>query len=157
MEGSNFIDYVRIFVRSGNGGGGSVHWRREKYVPMGGPDGGDGGKGGSIILRGNKQLWTLLHLKYKKHIHADNGASGEGGMRSGRSAEDIIIEVPLGTVAKNGETFEKEFEILEDGQEVVWLKGGRGGQGNTHFKTSTKQAPHYAQPGEEADRCRVYV
>ena len=149
MEGSNFIDYVRIFVRSGNGGGGSVHWRREKYVPMGGPDGGDGGKGGSIILRGNKQLWTLLHLKYKKHIHADNGASGEGGMRSGRSAEDIIIEVPLGTVAKNGETFEKEFEILEDGQEVVWLKGGRGGQGNTHFKTSTKQAPHYAQPGEE--------
>ena len=149
MEGSNFIDYVRIFVRSGNGGGGSVHWRREKYVPMGGPDGGDGGKGGSIILRGNKQLWTLLHLKYKKHIHADNGASGEGGMRSGRSADDIIIEVPLGTVAKNGETFEKEFEILEDGQEIVWLKGGRGGQGNTHFKTSTKQAPHYAQPGEE--------
>lgn len=149
MEGSNFIDYVRIFVRSGNGGGGSVHWRREKYVPMGGPDGGDGGKGGSIILRGNKQLWTLLHLKYKKHIHADNGASGEGGMRSGRSADDIIIEVPLGTVAKNGETFEKEFEILEDGQEIIWLKGGRGGQGNTHFKTSTKQAPHYAQPGEE--------
>ena len=151
MEGSNFIDYVRIFIRSGNGGGGSVHWRREKYVPMGGPDGGDGGKGGSIILRGNKQLWTLLHLKYRKHIHADNGKSGEGGMRSGKGGEDIIIEVPLGTIAKNGETFEKELEILEDGQEIVWLKGGRGGQGNTHFKTSTKQAPHYAQPGEEGE------
>ena len=121
MEGSNFIDYVRVFVRSGNGGGGSVHWRREKYVPMGGPDGGDGGRGGSIILRGNKQLWTLLHLKYRKHIHADDGKSGEGGMRSGKGGEDIIIEVPLGTIAKNGETGEKEAEILEDGQEIAWL------------------------------------
>ena len=148
MEGSNFIDYVKIFVRSGNGGGGSVHFRREKYVPKGGPDGGDGGKGGSIILRGNKQLWTLLHLKYKKHIHADNGAYGEGGLRSGKAGEDIIIEVPLGTVAKNGDTFEKEVEILEDGQEVVWLEGGRGGQGNNHFKTAVNQTPRYAQPGE---------
>lgn len=148
MEGSNFIDYVKIFVRSGNGGGGSVHFRREKYVPKGGPDGGDGGKGGSIILRGNKQLWTLLHLKYKKHIHADNGAHGEGGLRSGKAGEDIIIEVPLGTVAKNGDTFEKELEILEDGQEVVWLEGGRGGQGNNHFKTAVNQTPRYAQPGE---------
>ena len=151
MEGSNFIDYVKIFVRSGNGGGGSVHFRREKYVPKGGPDGGDGGRGGHIILRGNKQLWTLLHLKYKKHIHADNGAYGEGGLRSGKAGEDIIIEVPLGTVAKNGETFEKEVEILEDGQEVIWLKGGRGGQGNNHYKTAVNQTPRYAQPGEEGE------
>jgi len=146
---SNFIDYVKIFLRSGNGGNGSVHFRREKYVPMGGPDGGDGGKGGSIILRGNKQLWTLLHLKYKKHIHANNGQSGGGALRSGKGADDIIIEVPLGTIAKNGDTFEKEAEILEDGQEIVWLKGGRGGQGNNHFKTATKQTPRYAQTGEE--------
>ncbi|MCC6515322.1 MAG: GTPase ObgE [Chitinophagales bacterium] len=151
MEGSNFIDYVKIFIRSGNGGGGSVHFRREKYVPKGGPDGGDGGRGGHIILRGNKQLWTLLHLKYKKHIHADNGAYGEGGLRSGKAGEDIIIEVPLGTVAKNGETFEKEVEILEDGQEVIWLKGGRGGQGNNHYKTAVNQTPRYAQPGEEGE------
>lgn len=148
MEGTNFIDYVKIFLRSGNGGGGSVHFRREKYVPKGGPDGGDGGRGGNIILRGNKQLWTLLHLKYKKHIHADNGAYGEGGLRSGKSGEDIIIEVPLGTVAKDGETGIKEFEILEDGQEIVWMAGGRGGLGNNNFKTSVNQAPRYAQPGE---------
>lgn len=151
MEGSNFIDYVRIFIRSGNGGNGSVHFRREKYVPMGGPDGGDGGRGGHIILRGNKQLWTLLHLKYKKHIHADNGKSGEGGLRTGKNGEDIIIEVPLGTVAKDGESFEKELEILEDGQEIIWMKGGRGGQGNNHFKSATNQAPRYAQPGEEGE------
>ncbi|MCW3110357.1 MAG: GTPase Obg, partial [Segetibacter sp.] len=148
MEVNNFIDYVKIFVRSGNGGGGSVHFRREKYVPMGGPDGGDGGRGGHIILKGNKQLWTLLHLKYKKHIHADNGNSGEGGLRSGKMGEDIIIEVPLGTIVKDGETGEKEIEILDDGQEVIWMKGGRGGQGNNHFKTATKQAPRYAQSGE---------
>ncbi|MBP6048378.1 MAG: GTPase ObgE [Chitinophagales bacterium] len=148
MEGSNFIDYVKIFIRSGNGGGGSVHFRREKYVPKGGPDGGDGGRGGHIILRGNKQLWTLLHLKYKKHIHADNGAYGEGGLRSGKAGEDIIIEVPLGTIAKDAETGQKEVEILEDGQEVIWLKGGRGGQGNNHFKTAVHQTPRYAQPGE---------
>ena len=148
MEGTNFIDYVKIFLRSGNGGGGSVHFRREKYVPKGGPDGGDGGRGGNIILRGNKQLWTLLHLKYKKHIHADNGAYGEGGLRSGKSGEDIIIEVPLGTVAKDGDTGIKEFEILEDGQEIVWMAGGRGGLGNNNFKTSVNQAPRYAQPGE---------
>lgn len=144
----NFIDYVKIFVRSGNGGGGSIHFRREKYVPMGGPDGGDGGRGGHIILKGNKQLWTLLHLKFKKHIHADNGNSGEGGLRSGKMGQDIIIEVPLGTIVKDGETGEKEIEILEDGQEVIWMKGGRGGQGNNHFKTATKQAPRYAQSGE---------
>ncbi|MCB0507936.1 MAG: GTPase ObgE [Chitinophagales bacterium] len=149
MEGSNFIDYVKIFVRSGNGGRGSIHFHREKYIPKGGPDGGDGGRGGNIILRGNKQLWTLLHLKYKKHIHAQNGAGGEGGLRSGKAGEDIIIEVPLGTIAKDGETGNKEAEILEDGQEIIWLKGGRGGQGNNHFKSPTNQTPRYAQPGEE--------
>jgi len=149
MEGSNFIDYVKIFVRSGNGGNGSVHFRREKYIPKGGPDGGDGGRGGNIILRGNKQLWTLLHLKYRKHIHADNGKSGEGGLRSGKHGEDVIIEVPLGTIARDAETNEKEAEILEDGQEIILLKGGRGGQGNNHFKTSVNQTPRYAQPGEE--------
>ncbi len=148
MEGSNFIDYVKIFIRSGNGGGGSVHFRREKYVPKGGPDGGDGGRGGHVILRGNKQLWTLLHLKYKKHIHADNGSYGEGGLRTGKNGEDIIIEVPLGTIGRNGENGEKEVEILEDGQEIIWLKGGRGGQGNNHYKTPVNQAPRYAQPGE---------
>ncbi len=148
MEGGNFVDYVKLFVRSGNGGGGSVHFRREKYVPKGGPDGGDGGRGGHIILRGNKQLWTLLHLKYRKHIHAEDGKSGEGALRSGISGKDIIIEVPLGTIAKDVDTGLKEVEILDDGQEVIWLQGGRGGQGNNHFKSATNQAPHYAQPGE---------
>ena len=148
MEGSNFIDYVKIFLRSGNGGGGSVHFRREKYVPKGGPDGGDGGRGGNIILKGNRQLWTLLHLKFKKHIHADNGAYGEGGLRTGKAGEDVIIEVPLGTVAKDAETGKKEFEILEDGQEIIWMQGGRGGQGNNHYKTAVNQTPRYAQPGE---------
>lgn len=148
MEGGNFVDYVKIFVRSGNGGAGSVHFRREKYVPKGGPDGGDGARGGHIILKGNKQLWTLLHLKYRKHIKADNGEGGKGALCSGKQGEDIIIEVPLGTVARDAETGEKEIEILEDGQEVIWLVGGRGGQGNNHFKTATNQAPHFAQPGE---------
>lgn len=146
---SNFIDYVKIFVRSGNGGAGSVHFRREKYVPKGGPDGGDGGKGGSIILKGNKQLWTLLHLKYRKHIHADNGNGGEGGLRKGKDGADVILEVPLGTIAKDAETGEKEAEILEEGQEIVWLSGGRGGLGNNHFKTAVNQTPRFAQPGEE--------
>src|SRR3954466_11350892 len=145
---SNFVDYVKICCRSGAGGAGAVHFHRDKHTAKGGPDGGDGGRGGHIILRGNKQLWTLLHLKYKKHIHADNGKSGEGGLRSGKTAEDIIVEVPLGTIVKDGETGEKEIEILEDGQEVIWMKGGRGGQGNNHFKTATKQAPRYAQSGE---------
>lgn len=149
MEGGNFIDYVKIFVQSGNGGPGSMHFRREKYVPKGGPDGGDGGRGGHIILRGNKQLWTLLHLKYRKHIKAQHGEGGKGALCSGKQGEDIVLEVPLGTVAKDAETGEKEIEILEDGQEVVWLAGGIGGLGNNHFKTSTNQAPHYAQPGRQ--------
>jgi len=148
VEGGNFVDYVKLFVRSGNGGNGSVHFRREKYVPKGGPDGGDGGRGGNIILKGNKQLWTLLHLKYRKHIHAEDGKSGSGALCSGTAGKDIFIEVPLGTVAKDAETGIKEAEIMYDGQEVVWLHGGRGGQGNNHFKTATNQAPHYAQQGE---------
>ena len=126
-----------------------MHFRREKHVPKGGPDGGDGGRGGHIILRGSSQIWTLLHLKYKKHVIAEPGKGGDGGRRTGADGKDMILEVPLGTVAKDAETGEKRFEITTDGQEVVLTKGGRGGLGNDHFKTSTNQAPHYAQPGEE--------
>lgn len=146
---SNFIDYVKIFVQSGHGGAGSVHFRREKFVDNGGPDGGDGGRGGHIILRGSSNLWTLLHLKYKKHIKAEPGKGGEGAKRAGAYGKDVIIEVPLGTVAKDAETGERILEITEDGQQVVLLSGGRGGLGNHHFKTSTNQAPDYAQKGEE--------
>jgi GTP-binding protein len=149
MADSNFIDYVKFCSRSGAGGAGSVHFRREKHVPKGGPDGGDGGRGGHIILRGTTQVWTLLHLKYKKHVIADPGKGGDGGRRTGADGRDMILEVPLGTVAKDAETGEKRFEITTDGQEVILTKGGRGGLGNDHFKTSTNQAPHYAQPGEE--------
>ncbi|TVP49864.1 MAG: GTPase ObgE [Mongoliibacter sp.] len=148
MADSNFIDYVKFCSRSGAGGPGSVHFRREKHVPKGGPDGGDGGRGGHIILRGNAQHWTLLHLKYKKHVIAEEGKGGEGGRRKGRDGNDIILEVPLGTIAKDAETMELRHEITEDGQEVILTSGGRGGLGNDHFKTSTNQAPHYAQPGE---------
>lgn len=149
MADSNFIDYVKFCSRSGAGGAGSVHFRREKHVPKGGPDGGDGGRGGHIILRGNSQLWTLLHLKYKKHVIAEDGKGGEGGRRKGRDGSDVILEVPLGTVAKDAETMEVRFEITDEGQEVVLTSGGRGGLGNDHFKTATNQAPHFAQPGEE--------
>jgi len=145
----NFIDYVKFCSRSGAGGSGSVHFRREKHVPKGGPDGGDGGRGGHIILRGNAQHWTLLHLKYKKHVIADNGKGGEGGRRKGADGNDMILDVPLGTIAKDAETGELRCEITEDGQEVILTKGGRGGLGNDHFKSATNQAPHYAQPGEE--------
>jgi GTPase len=148
LADSNFIDYVKFCSRSGAGGAGSVHFRREKHVPKGGPDGGDGGRGGHIILRGNAQLWTLLHLKYKKHVIAEDGKGGEGGRRTGRDGNDVILEVPLGTVAKDAETNEVRFEISDDGQEVVLTPGGRGGLGNDHFKTATNQAPHFAQPGE---------
>ena len=148
MADSNFIDYVKFCSRSGAGGAGSVHFRREKHVPKGGPDGGDGGRGGHIILRGNAQHWTLLHLKYKKHVIADAGKGGEGGRRTGADGKDVILDVPLGTVAKDAETGEKRFEITEDGQEVILTRGGRGGLGNDHFKTATNQAPHFAQPGE---------
>jgi GTP-binding protein len=149
MADSNFIDYVKFCSRSGAGGAGAMHFRREKHVPKGGPDGGDGGRGGHIILRGTTQVWTLLHLKYKKHVIAEPGKGGDGGRRTGADGKDMILEVPLGTVAKDAETGEKRFEITADGQEIILTKGGRGGLGNDHFKTSTNQAPHYAQPGEE--------
>ncbi|MFN8287360.1 MAG: GTPase ObgE [Chitinophagales bacterium] len=147
MAAQNFIDYVKIFVKSGKGGAGASSFRREKYIPKGGPDGGDGGRGGHIILRGNSQLWTLLHLKYQKHISAEDGAKGQGALCAGKDGEDVIIEVPLGTVARDFETGEVDVEITEDGQEYVWMEGGKGGRGNNHFKTSTNQAPTYAQQG----------
>lgn len=148
MSASNFVDYVKIFCRSGSGGNGSSHFRREKFVEFGGPDGGDGGKGGSVILRGNTQFWTLIHLKYKRHIFAEDGESGSGSRCTGSEGDDAIIEVPLGTVAKDAETGEVIGEVTEDGQQVVILSGGRPGLGNWNFKTSTNQAPRYAQEGQ---------
>lgn len=148
MEKSNFVDQIKIFCRSGHGGAGSKHFMRNKLTAMGGPDGGDGGRGAHIILKGNVQLWTLLHLRYFKNVLAENGANGSGNNSTGRFGKDIFIEVPLGTIAKNDETGEVEAEILEDGQEIILVKGGRGGLGNSNFKTSTNQAPEYAQPGE---------
>ncbi len=148
MSSPNFIDYVKFCSRSGAGGAGSAHFRREKFVPKGGPDGGDGGRGGHIILKGNSQLWTLLHLKYKKHVIASDGKPGEGGRRKGADGQDIVLEVPLGTIAKKADTEEFILEITHDGQEVILTSGGRGGLGNDHFKTSTNQSPRYAQPGE---------
>ena len=148
MEKSNFVDQIKIFGRSGHGGAGSKHFMRNKLTAMGGPDGGDGGRGAHIILKGNTQLWTLLHLRYYKNILAEDGENGSKNNSSGRTGKDIIIEVPLGTIARDEESGEKEVEILEDGQEVILLKGGRGGLGNSNFKTSTNQAPDYAQPGE---------
>ena len=148
MASDNFVDYVKIHTKSGNGGGGSAHFRREKYIPKGGPDGGDGGRGGHVIVRGNKQLWTLLHLKYHKHIKADHGVHGSGALKTGAQGKDSYIEVPLGTIAKDGETGEILFEITEDGEEQIIQQGGRGGLGNNHFKSPTNQTPRYAQPGE---------
>ncbi len=148
MAESNFVDYVKIFCRSGKGGAGSAHFLRTRGNPRGGPDGGDGGRGGHIILKGNAQLWTLLHLKYTKHLHAEDGEGGGRSQLHGADGKDVIIEVPLGTVLRDAETMEIEGEITEDGQTLVVLKGGRGGLGNEHFKTATNQAPHYAQPGE---------
>ena len=151
MADSNFIDYVKIYCRSGNGGPGSTHMRREKYVPKGGPDGGDGGRGGHIILRANPQFWTLIHLKYRKHIMAEHGASGSGQLQTGKNGEDIILDVPLGTVAKNAETGEILFEMVEPFEERILVKGGRGGLGNNNFKTATNQTPRYSQPGEPCE------
>jgi GTP-binding protein len=149
MSDSNFVDYVKIFCASGNGGAGSKHFMRSKTNPRGGPDGGDGGRGGHIILKGNKQLWTLLHLKFTKHLRAEHGENGARQLRHGANGKDIIIEVPLGTVAKDAETGEFACEITEDEQMVIIVPGGRGGLGNDHFKTATMQAPKFAQPGEE--------
>jgi GTP-binding protein len=151
MAESNFVDYVKIMCRSGHGGAGSVHFLRTRFTAKGGPDGGDGGRGGHIILRGNKQLWTLLHLKYRKHVIAGVGESGSRNLRHGANGKDEILEVPLGTVAKDAETGEVLFEITDDGQEKVLAKGGRGGLGNDHFKSSTLQAPRFAQPGEPGE------
>jgi GTP-binding protein len=148
MASDNFVDYVKINCTSGNGGGGSTHYRREKYIPLGGPDGGDGGRGGHIILKGNTQLWTLLHLKFQKHVKAGHGAHGSGQLKTGAEGEDKYIEVPLGTIAKDAETGEVLFEISEDGEERILVPGGRGGRGNNHFKSSTNRAPQFAQPGE---------
>lgn len=150
MADSNFIDYVKILCRSGKGGAGSRHFHRAKYVPKGGPDGGDGGRGGHIILRGNRNLWTLLHLRYQRHVFATNGESGGAGRSFGRDGEDRIIEVPIGTTVFDADTGEFLCEVTEDGQEVKLLRGGKGGLGNWHFATSTNRAPRYAQPGQPA-------
>tara|TARA_B100000287_G_scaffold352061_1_gene341385 strand:+ start:183 stop:1172 length:990 start_codon:yes stop_codon:yes gene_type:complete len=147
MSNPNFIDHIKIFCKSGNGGSGSSSFRREKFVPKGGPDGGDGGKGGDIILKGNSQLWTLLHLRYTKHLKAENGENGQGSKKHGKNGKDIIIEVPLGTIAKSVENENNLLEILNHNEEKILLKGGIGGLGNVHFKSSTKQAPQYSQPG----------
>jgi Obg family GTPase CgtA len=151
VEKSNFVDQIRIFCRSGHGGAGSKHFLRTKFNPQAGPDGGDGGRGGHIILRGNKNLWTLLHLRYYKNVLAENGQSGNKNNMTGRDGKDVIIEVPLGTLARDEETGEKEAEILEDGQEIIWMRGGRGGLGNARFATATNQAPEHAQPGEPGE------
>ena len=148
MAETNFVDYVKIFGRSGKGGAGSTHLRREKFQPKGGPDGGDGGRGGDVILKGDSQLWTLLHLKFRKHIFAGHGGVGSSNNKTGADGEDVIINVPLGTIAKDSETENILFEITHDGEEKILVKGGRGGQGNTHFKSSTFQTPRFAQPGE---------
>ncbi|MGM9825471.1 MAG: GTPase ObgE [Paludibacteraceae bacterium] len=157
MPSSNFIDYVKIYCRSGKGGAGSMHFHRAKYLPKGGPDGGDGGKGGSIILRGNRNLWTLLHLKYQKHIMATDGGKGGDSRSFGKDGEDRIIEVPCGTVVYDGDTGEYICEVREHNERVVLLKGGRGGLGNWHFRTATNQAPRYAQPGEPAQERNVIL
>ncbi|RLD43910.1 MAG: GTPase ObgE [Bacteroidetes bacterium] len=149
MAVSNFVDYVKIYCRSGNGGKGSSHFRREKYIPKGGPDGGDGGNGGDIVMTGNSQMWTLLHLRYTRHLRAEHGNSGGGQRSTGSDGKIIVIDVPLGTIARDAETGEQIAEITEDGQSVVLLKGGRGGLGNDHFKNSVNQAPTYSQPGED--------
>jgi GTP-binding protein len=148
MAESNFVDYVKIYCRSGKGGAGSSHFRREKYIPKGGPDGGDGGRGGDIYLRASRNLWTLIHLKYERHVIATPGEGGSAKRSSGRDGEDRYIEVPCGTVVHDAETGEYICDVRDDGQTVLLLRGGRGGRGNVHFKTATNQAPRYAQPGE---------
>lgn len=148
MASENFIDYVKIFFRSGNGGAGSAHLMRTAQDPKAGPDGGDGAKGGDVILKGNRNLWTLLHLRYTKHIFAEDGGNGQSNQCFGKNGKDAVVEVPLGTILRNPETGEFLGEVLEDGEELIVMKGGRGGQGNVHFKTATRQTPRFAQPGE---------
>lgn len=157
MAESNFVDYVKIYCRSGKGGRGSSHFRREKYIPKGGPDGGDGGRGGHVYLQGNRNYWTLLHLKYERHIMATNGENGGAKRSTGKDGEDRIIEVPCGTVVYDADTGEFICDVTKDGERVMLLKGGRGGLGNFNFKTSTNQAPRYAQPGEPALERRVIL
>ena len=149
MPDSNFIDYVKIYCASGHGGAGSVHLHRAKYIPKGGPDGGDGGRGGHIILKANPQFWTLIHLKYRKHIKADDGEKGGSANRSGKNGSDISLDVPVGTVVKDAESGETLFEMMEPGEERILCKGGRGGLGNSNFKSATLQTPRFAQPGED--------
>jgi len=156
MADSNFIDYVKIYCASGHGGAGSMHLHRAKYIPKGGPDGGDGGRGGHIILRANAQFWTLIHLKYRKHIKADDGEKGGAALCKGKNGTDIYLDVPVGTVVKDAETEEVLFEMMEDGEERILCQGGKGGWGNDHFKTATNQTPRYSQPGEEGQE-GVYV
>ncbi|GAA0531897.1 GTPase ObgE [Chitinophaga japonensis] len=148
MEKGNFVDYIRVFCRSGKGGAGSMHFMRTKFNPQAGPDGGDGGRGGHIILKGNAQLWTLLHLRWRKNVLATNGENGSRNNCTGRNGQDVVIEVPLGTQVRDEESGELEAEILHDGQEIILLPGGQGGRGNAYFKTPTNQTPEYAQPGE---------
>ncbi|MHB8208952.1 GTPase ObgE [Mucilaginibacter sp.] len=148
-QGSNFVDYVKICCRSGHGGAGSAHLHRDKFTAMGGPDGGDGGRGGHVIVKGNAQLWTLLHLKFRKHVISGDGDAGGSSQKSGKTGRDEILEVPLGTIAKNAETDEILFEITQDGETRILTEGGRGGLGNWHFKTSTFQTPRFSQPGED--------
>ncbi|HPK04986.1 MAG TPA: GTPase ObgE, partial [Bacteroidales bacterium] len=157
MSNQNFVDYVKILFRSGNGGAGSVHFIRNRLTAKGGPDGGDGGRGGHIILRGNDQLWTLLHLKYTKHIYAPHGQNGGGQLKTGASGEDVVIEVPLGTVVKDTDTGELLLEITQHEETKVLFEGGRGGLGNDHFKSSTNRTPRYAQPGEEGTESWVIL
>ena len=147
IKNSNFVDYVKIFCRSGKGGAGSSHFLRDRNTAKGGPDGGDGGNGGHIIVKGNEQMWTLLHLKYQKHIFAEHGGIGSGNHKHGKDGESSYLKVPLGTICKDAETEEILFEITEDGEEHIMVKGGMGGKGNSHFKSSTNQSPRYAQPG----------
>ena len=156
-ERNNFIDYIRIFCRSGHGGAGARHFMRNKLTAKGGPDGGDGGRGGHIILKGNAQLWTLLHMRYFKNVLAEHGEGGSKNNCTGHDGKDIILEVPLGTIAKDEETGNVEAEILYDGQEIIWLKGGRGGLGNSNFATPTNQVPEHAQPGEEGTEPYKYL
>ena len=152
MADSNFIDYVKIFCASGHGGAGSMHLHRAKYIPKGGPDGGDGGRGGHIILRANPQFWTLIHLKYRKHVKAEDGEKGGAALCKGKNGTDVVLDVPVGTVVKDAESEELLFEMVEAGEERVLCKGGRGGLGNNNFKSATQQTPRYAQPGEDAQQ-----